>query len=579
MGEAPGNCARDPRAEAVVAALNGRSIVLVGIMGSGKTAIGRRLAQRLGLEFVDSDAEIELAAGMTIPEIFSRYGEPYFRDGERRVVARLLSEGPRVIATGGGAFMNADTRARIATSGVSLWLKGDFEVLWRRVRKRSHRPLLQNSNPEATLKKLIDERYPIYAEADATVISQEGPHDNVVDVAIGALERHLGLSETNMTGGEGESALESVVVDLGTRSYEILIGDGLLAQAGARIARLAPRAAAAIVTDENVAHAHLKTLEDSLTAAGVRFDHVSVAPGEASKSFAVFETVSNAVLAGRFERGDLVIAFGGGVVGDLAGFVAASVRRGMRFVQIPTSLLAQVDSSVGGKTGINSPHGKNLVGAFHQPALVLADTACLATLPQREFRAGYAEVVKYGVIRDRAFFEWLEGHWRDVFAGGSARIHAIAKSCTTKAEIVAADEYESGERALLNFGHTFGHALERIVHYDGSRLVHGEGVAIGMACASRFSVRRGLCPPEVAARVEAHLKQVGLPTHIGDIPGWQANANAILDAMFQDKKVVRGALTFILARAIGDCFIAKNVDPGEVHAFLQSELGEARTAP
>jgi shikimate kinase/3-dehydroquinate synthase len=369
--------------------------------------------------------------------------------------------------------------------------------------------------------------------------------------------------------------MASVTVDLGPRSYEILIGDGLLSQAGERIAQLAPRAAAAIVTDENVANAHLKALADSLTAAGIRFDHVSVAPGEPSKSFAVFETVCNAVLAGRFERGDLVIAFGGGVVGDLAGYVAASVRRGMRFVQIPTSLLAQVDSSVGGKTGINSPHGKNLIGAFHQPALVLADTACLTTLPPREFRAGFAEVVKYGLIRDHAFFEWLEGHWRDVFAGGEARIHAIAKSCMTKAEIVAADEFESGDRALLNFGHTFGHALERIVNYAGSRLVHGEGVAIGMACASRFSVRRGLCAPEVATRVDTHLKNVGLPTRMQDIPGWNANADAILDAMFQDKKVERGALTFILARAIGDCFIAKNVDPADVRAFLQSELGEA----
>ncbi|HEY1735426.1 MAG TPA: shikimate kinase, partial [Methylovirgula sp.] len=404
-------------------------------MGSGKTAIGRRLAQRLGLEFVDSDAEIELAADMTIPEIFSRYGEPYFRDGERRVMNRLLAEGPRVIATGGGAFMNADTRARIAASGVSLWLKGDFEVLWRRVRKRTHRPLLQNSDPEATLKKLIEERYPVYAEADLTIISQEGPHDHVVDDAIDALTRHLCAVDSN-AGSSGGAAMASVTVDLGPRSYEILIGDGLLSQAGERIAQLAPRAAAAIVTDENVANAHLKALADSLTAAGIRFDHVSVAPGEPSKSFAVFETVCNAVLAGRFERGDLVIAFGGGVVGDLAGYVAASVRRGMRFVQIPTSLLAQVDSSVGGKTGINSPHGKNLIGAFHQPALVLADTACLTTLPPREFRAGFAEVVKYGLIRDHAFFEWLEGHWRDVFAGGEARIHAIAKSCMTKAEIV-----------------------------------------------------------------------------------------------------------------------------------------------
>ncbi|WP_219319746.1 3-dehydroquinate synthase [Methylovirgula sp. HY1] len=581
VGDGSEALGRDPRADAVVAALGGRSVVLVGLMGSGKTAIGRRLAQRLGLEFVDSDTEIEWAAGMTIPEIFSRYGELYFRDGERRVMARLLADGPRIIATGGGAFMNAETRARIAETGVSLWLKGDLDVLWRRVRKRTHRPLLQNPNPEATLKKLMDQRYPIYAKADVTVISQEGPHEAVVEDALAGLEQHLCASSLPRRGGGEDPAafFERVTVDLAARSYDIWIGEGVLGQAGAHIARIAPGASVAIVTDTHVARQHLEALEASLAAAHIRAASIIVPPGEESKSFAGFENVCNAIIEGRFERGDLVVALGGGVVGDLAGFAAASVRRGMNFIQIPTSLLAQVDSSVGGKTGINSPLGKNLVGAFHQPLLVLADTACLATLPAREFRAGYAEVVKYGLIRDLAFFEWLDANWRDVFAGGPARIRAIAKSCAAKAQIVAGDEYESGDRALLNFGHTFGHALERLVGYDGERLVHGEAVAIGMACASRFSVRRGLCEPGVAARVEAHLRNVGLPIHIRDIAGWQSDATSILEAMYQDKKVVRGALTFVLIKGIGGAFIAKNVDADDVHAFLQDELGEMNRTP
>jgi 3-dehydroquinate synthetase len=239
---------------------------------------------------------------------------------------------------------------------------------------------------------------------------------------------------------------------------------------------------------------------------------------------------------------------------------------------VPTSLLAQVDSSVGGKTGINSTHGKNLIGAFHQPRLVLIDTQVLKTLPLREFRAGYAEVVKYGLINDCAFFEWLEAHWRGVFAGGPDQMHAIAKSCAAKAAIVAADEHEAGERALLNLGHTFGHAFERIVHYDNRRLVHGEAVAIGLACAFRFSAARGLASPVEAERVVDHLRTVGLPTAIRDIPDWDADESTILEAMFQDKKVQRGVLTFILAHGIGQSFIARDVAAADVRAFLASEL-------
>ncbi len=582
----------DRRAAQLVQALGGRPIVLIGLMGSGKTSTGRRLAQQLGIEFVDADAEIEAAAGMSITEIFAQHGEAYFRDGERRVMARLLNEGPRVVATGGGAFMNEETRARIAASGISVWLKADLDVLWRRVRKRSHRPLLQGGDPERTLQTLLEQRYPIYARADVTVVSRDGPHELAVEETIAALEFFLRFSPdppppvavrrmavSQMPPGLGSRPVSSparVDVELGARRYAILIGAGLIGEAARHIRALAPRAACAIVTDENVAKLHLPALEHALGEGFIRHSTVVVAPGEASKSFAEYARVCNALIAAKIERGDVIIALGGGVIGDLAGFAAATLRRGMRFIQVPTTLLAEVDSSVGGKTGINSPHGKNLIGAFHQPSLVLADIDTLDTLPQREFRAGYAEVVKYGLINDPDFFAWLEAHWRQVFEGGGERIHAIATSCKAKAAIVARDEYEEGDRALLNLGHTFGHAFERLTHYDGTRLVHGEAVAIGMACAFRFSARRGLCSMQDQARVEAHLQDAGLPTRLADIPGLNASAEEIVEAMYQDKKVKHGALTFILARAIGDCFIENAVEASEILGFLQDELSLGR---
>ncbi len=347
IGEEGQSAPQTARGAALAAALGQRSLVLVGLMGSGKSAIGRRLAQSLGLEFVDSDTEVERAADMTIPEIFARYGEPYFRDGERRVMARLLTGGPRVIATGGGAFMSEETRARIKENGISVWLKADLDVLWRRVRKRSHRPLLHSADPESVLKKLMEERYPIYAEADIAIISQEGPHDVVVEDLLATLQNYLGAgSAEDMSVSEVQdrpAVFEKVNVALGRRSYDILIGEAILPQIAAYAARLAPGAAMAIVTDENVARAHLPAIEAALTAAGIRHESIVVPPGEESKSYATFEKVCDAIIAGRFERGDLVVALGGGVVGDLAGFAAASVRRGMRFIQVPTSLLAQVD--------------------------------------------------------------------------------------------------------------------------------------------------------------------------------------------------------------------------------------------
>ena len=372
--------------------------------------------------------------------------------------------------------------------------------------------------------------------------------------------------------GEGET----VRVELAERAYDIVIGPGLLAETGRRIAdALGWGTRLGVVTDENVARHHLDALRSSLESAGLDHAVVVLPPGEGTKSWAPLQRTVAAMLDARLERGDAVLAMGGGVIGDLAGFAAAITRRGMRFVQLPTSLLAQVDSSVGGKTGINAEAGKNLVGAFHQPSLVIADTETLDTLSARERRAGYAEVVKYGLIDRPDFFEWLERHWRDVTEGGPGRAHAIAESCRAKADVVARDERESGDRALLNLGHTFGHALERAVGYDGERLVHGEGVAIGMAMAHRFSRALDLCPGQDVQRVVSHLRAVGLPTRVSDIPGEKPDLDTLFDAIGQDKKVSRGALTFILTRGIGRSYIASDVPPEAVRAHLERELSEA----
>jgi 3-dehydroquinate synthase len=370
-----------------------------------------------------------------------------------------------------------------------------------------------------------------------------------------------------------------VNVALGARSYDIVIGRGLLASLGARIAALRPGAKAVIVTDDNVARYHLEPAEAALRHAGVASSRVIVPAGEASKSYRVFEQVCEAVVASRIERGDLAIALGGGVIGDLTGFVASVVRRGLDYVQVPTTLLADVDSSVGGKTAIDSAHGKNLIGAFHQPILVLADTALLDTLPEREFRAGYAELVKYGLLGDADFFAWLEKNWRDVFAGGSssgssARDHAIAESCRAKAAIVARDERETGDRALLNLGHTFGHALEAACGFS-DRLLHGEAISAGMALAFEFSARRqGLLPMAEAKRAIRHLAEVGLPTRLRDIAGPLPSVDQLMELIAQDKKVKRGMLTFILVRSIGAAFIEAGVDAREVRVFLSEKLAE-----
>lgn len=365
---------------------------------------------------------------------------------------------------------------------------------------------------------------------------------------------------------------KTVRVELDERSYDVRIGQGLLARSGAEIAPLLARPKVAVITDETVADLHLDALRDGLANEGIELTSLSLPAGEATKSWAHLGNTVEWLLGEKVERRDVVIALGGGVIGDLAGFAAAILRRGVRFVQIPTSLLAQVDSSVGGKTGINSPHGKNLIGAFHQPSLVLADIDVLDTLPGRDFLAGYGEVVKYGMLGDRAFYEWLEANGPALAAGDpELRIEAVRRCVQMKADIVARDETEQGDRALLNLGHTFCHALEAATGYS-DRLFHGEGVAIGCALAFETSFRLGLCSQEEPSRVREHLKTMGMKTDLADIPGDLPDADTLLGLMGQDKKVLDGKLRFILAREIGDAFVATDVDLSVVRSVLEDAL-------
>ncbi len=372
------------------------------------------------------------------------------------------------------------------------------------------------------------------------------------------------------------TSVHEVGVALGDRSYQVHIGQGLLPQAGALIAPLLRRRHVSVITDETVAELHLAALRDGLAAGGVSMASLALPAGESTKGWPQFSRAVEWLLAEKVERRDVVVAFGGGVIGDLAGFAAAVLRRGVRFVQIPTTLLAQVDSSVGGKTGINSAHGKNLIGAFHQPALVVADIGLLATLPPRDFLAGYGEVMKYGLLGDAAFFEWLEANGPAMAAGDAGlRTHAVTRSVQMKAAIVARDETEEGERALLNLGHTFCHALEAATGYS-DRVLHGEGVAIGCALAFEVSARLGLCAQETPGRLRAHLRAMGCKVDLADIADDLPDADVLLGLMAQDKKVQDGRLRFILARGIGAAFVADGVDLDLVRSVLNDALADRR---
>jgi shikimate kinase/3-dehydroquinate synthase len=551
----------------VLAALGGRSLVLVGLMGAGKTSIGRRLAARLGLPFKDADAEIEQAAGCSVQEIFARYGEMAFRDGERRVIRRLMSGPPTVIATGGGAWMDPQTREAVAEAGISVWLRCPIPVLVRRVRGRDHRPLLRDGDPAEILNRLAAARHPFYAMAEITVdCTDERP-----DVTTARVMDAIG------EWGAGSGGPRFVPVRLATHHYTVTIGDELLAQAGALLAPVLPSRRAVVITDDIVAPLHLPALREGLTAAEFRVHPIIAPAGESSKSLQCYSQLMLDVLALGIDRGTSIIALGGGVVGDLAGFVAATALRGLAFVQVPTTLLSQVDSSVGGKTGINTPQGKNLVGAFHQPRAVLADAGTLRTLPSRELRAGYAEIVKAGLIGDLSFYEWCEAHGLAVVSGDAvAQAEAVARACAFKAAVVGDDEREeklNDGRALLNLGHTFAHALEAERHFDGT-LLHGEAVAIGLGLAFRLSARLGLVSAETAERVVSHIGAVGLVPDLRRF-NHRFSAEALMGHMRKDKKNRDGELRFVLARGIGRAFTASDVPPETVMALLRDEGCEA----
>ncbi len=361
---------------------------------------------------------------------------------------------------------------------------------------------------------------------------------------------------------------EIIEVGLPGKRYQIHVGKGLVATAGSAIAQATGARKCAIVSDETVAALHLNALKIAIAGAGIEAAQIVLPPGESTKDLNHLGGLLDSLLETEIGRDDLVVALGGGVIGDIAGFAASILKRGVRIVQVPTTLLSQVDSSVGGKTGIDTRFGKNLIGAFHQPSLVLIDLDVLATLPARQMRAGYAEIVKYGLIRDEGFFSWLEEHGRSVLAGDAeALAHAITVSCRTKAAVVEADEFEtSGERALLNLGHTFGHAIEVAVGYEGDKVLHGEAVAVGMVMAMNLSQEYGF---DETARAVRHFEAADLPTTMADL-GVSASAQELYAHMSQDKKVTAGKIAFVLLRTLGDAFVERGVDRDAVLAAMRA---------
>lgn len=526
-----------------------RPVALVGLPGAGKSTIGPLLAHELGLPFVDADRAIEARAGRPIAAIFAEGDEAAFRAVERETLDGLL-DAPAVIALGGGAFADAQTRACIRRAALTLRLDVPMATLIARVGDGARRPLLAG-DPAGGLIRLAAARAAAHAEADLAVDATA--HPRAVARAAAAL----------IAAGPPVERLP-----VGARPYEVVIGSGLMVGAGARIAAATGARRALIVTDSHVGPLYAPALTTSLAEAGIAAATHLVPAGEATKGWPELSGLVEAMAAARLARADIVVALGGGVVGDLSGFAAAIYMRGMRWVQIPTSLLAQVDSSVGGKTAIDLAAGKNLAGAFHDPALVLADTDTLATLRPRELRSGYAEIAKAALLGDVRFFAWLEAHGAAMLAREPAALRlAIAHAVRLKARIVTADPTEQGARALLNLGHTFGHALEAETGF-GDAMTHGEAVALGCALAFRFSAARGRCAAAEAGRVAAHLATAGLPTRLP--PG--LSADALTERMRGDKKAGSGgAITLILARAIGDAFVARDVPADEIAAFWRSE--------
>jgi 3-dehydroquinate synthase len=528
------------------------NIFLVGLMGAGKTTIGRLLARRLNMTFIDSDHEIEARTGASIPWIFEIEGEASFRRREADMIRELTAQRGIVLATGGGAVLNPDSRALLAERGTVIYLRATVGSILQRTSHDKNRPLLQTADPRKKLEDLTSQREPLYREIADLVIDTGRP--NVQSMVQTILDQLAAIHEARARSNAGkrmnEQACISMNVELGERSYPILIGRGLLDDPALLARHVGGGGKVAIVTNTTVAPLYLDKVASPLRAAGREVVPIILPDGEEYKNWESLNQVFDALLANKCDRKTTLVALGGGVIGDMTGFAAATYMRGVPFVQIPTTLLAQVDSSVGGKTGINHPLGKNMIGAFYQPRAVIADTATLDTLPDRELSAGLAEVIKHGAILDAGFFDWIEANIGKLVARDHAALaHAIARSCEIKADVVARDEREGGLRAVLNFGHTFGHAIEAGLGYGA--WLHGEAVGCGMVMAADLSQRLGLVEASTVERVRALVKNAGLPTVAPDL-----GTARWIELMEVDKKNEGGAIKFILLKPLGSPSIA-----------------------
>lgn len=527
-----------------------QNLILIGLMGAGKSTVGRKAAHRLGLAFVDTDQMVEEAAGLSVAAIFEAEGEAGFRRREAEAVARACSRGGQVISTGGGAVLDPENRRRLWAAGLVVWLDAPPAVLADRLPRTADRPLLAGEEGTRRLEVLLEQRRPHYALAHRRLDVAARTPDEAVKEVVRMFE----------SWPDGQRV---VPVDLGDRSYSIVIGPGGLARSGVLLrevlAKGSPRVL--IVTTPPVAALWLDRLAVPLRAAGFTVRDLVVPDGEEAKSLEVLAQVYDACAEAGLDRGDLVAALGGGAVGDLAGLAAATYMRGIAFVQVPTTLLAQVDASVGGKVAVNHPRGKNLIGAFHQPRLVLADTETLSTLPEREFRSGLAEVIKHGVIADPSYLDLTAASLDAVLARDADALAAVVEgSCRIKAAVVAADEREGGLRANLNFGHTAGHGIEAAAGFGG--LLHGEAVGLGMLVAARLGEARGWAPG-LTSRLADLLSRAGLPTSIPELP-----LGLIMDYMQTDKKASDGRLTWVLIPQVGRAERVRDVDLSDVERIL-----------
>ncbi|PSJ18209.1 3-dehydroquinate synthase [Nitrosomonas supralitoralis] len=532
------------------------NVILVGMMGAGKTTIGKALSSFLGKTFIDSDHEIQERTGVKIPVIFEIEGEAGFRKRESEVLAELVEKKNIILATGGGAVLNDENRQLLRRSGIVIYLRASVNDLYRRTRHDKNRPLLQTQNLYARLNELYMQRDALYRES-AHVIIDSGKQ-GVRFLVQKLINRLISIDFNTIMQNNRGSTMQTITVDFTPssekRSYPIHIGYGILQQVDLIVSCL-PQKRVAVVSNTTIAPLYLNKLRIALEERGVSSVPIILPDGEAHKNWETLNLIFDALLQNHCERNTAILALGGGVIGDLTGFAAATYLRGVPFIQIPTTLLAQVDSSVGGKTGINHPSGKNMIGAFYQPRMVLADSATLNTLPDRELRAGLAEIIKYGLIRDPAFFDWLEQNMHRLLARDSVTLNeAIQRSCENKAEIVAADEKEKGIRALLNLGHTFGHAIENGMGYGV--WLHGEAVAAGTVMAAELSRRMKLISDVDVQRIRKILLQAELPVVAPKMP-----LEKYMQLMTLDKKVEAGKSRFILLNRIGEAVMRADIAP------------------